>query len=140
MPSLTANGLTIEYEDQGPRTGPPLLMIMGLGMQLVAWPQPLVDRLAEAGFRVIRFDNRDVGLSSKIPAPRFPPVAARLAAAYIGLPVRPAYTLDDMAHDAFGLLDALGIQRAHVVGASMGGMIAQIMACEQPSACVRSFR
>ena len=80
MPAIAANGLTIAYEDEGPREGVPLLLIMGLGMQLVAWPSALVDRLVARGFRVIRFDNRDTGLSSRISAPRYPPaLAPRLA-------------------------------------------------------------
>ena len=132
MPAIAANGLTIAYEDEGPREGVPLLLIMGLGMQLVAWPSALVDRLVARGFRVIRFDNRDTGLSSRISAPRHPPVMAQLAAAWLGLPVRAPYALGDMARDSVGLLDALGVERAHIVGASMGGMIAQIIACEHP--------
>jgi pimeloyl-ACP methyl ester carboxylesterase len=100
-------------------------------MQLIAWPQSFCDGLAARGFRVIRFDNRDVGHSTPIPAGSLA-MASMMARAFFGLPVRPPYTLTDMARDALGLLDALGIDRAHVVGASMGGMIAQILAVEHP--------
>ena len=131
MTSVEANGITIEYAETGPRDAPVILLIMGLGMQLIAWPQSFCDRLAARGFRVIRFDNRDVGHSTPIPAGSLA-MASMMARAFFGLPVRPPYTLTDMARDALGLLDALGIDRAHVVGASMGGMIAQILAVEHP--------
>ena len=121
MPSVTSNGLTIEYETGG--SGPPLLLIMGLGGQLTDWPRAFVD-LLEADFTVIRFDNRDVGLSSKIDAP------APVRRDFVRAVLRPsragsAYDLVDMAADTAGLLDALDIDAAHVVGMSMGGMIAQ---------------
>jgi proline iminopeptidase len=130
MTQARLNDLTIEYEVEGPPDGPPILLIMGLGMQLVAWPQPLCAGLVARGFRVIRFDNRDAGLSSK--SPWRPRVGLRtlMFAAWLGLPVRPPYTLDDMAEDAAGLMDALGVKRAHIVGVSMGGMIAQILAAK----------
>ena len=115
------------YETIGDRSDPPLLLIMGLGMQLIHWDLEFCELLAERGFRVIRFDNRDTGLSTKIRGPV--PNVMRLMA---GLPVRVPYLLDDMATDTFGLLDHLGIERAHVVGASMGGMIAQTMAIREP--------
>ena len=131
MTSVEANGITVEYADTGPRDAPVILLIMGLGMQLIAWPQSFCDGLAARGFHVIRFDNRDIGHSTPMPAGRLA-MASMMARALIGLPVRPPYTLIDMARDALGLLDALGISRAHVVGASMGGMIAQILAIEHP--------
>jgi pimeloyl-ACP methyl ester carboxylesterase len=117
----------LAYETIGDRSDPPLLLVMGLGMQLIHWDIEFCELLAERGFRVIRFDNRDTGLSTKIRGPV--PNVMRLMA---GLPVRVPYLLDDMATDTFGLLDHLGIERAHVVGASMGGMIAQTMAIREP--------
>jgi pimeloyl-ACP methyl ester carboxylesterase len=115
------------YETIGDRSDPPLLLIMGLGMQLIHWDRELCELLAERGFRVIRFDNRDSGLSTKIRAPV--PNLMRLMA---GVPTRVPYLLDDMAMDTLGLLDHLGIERAHVAGASLGGMIAQTMAIREP--------
>ena len=105
---------------------------MGLGMQLVAWPDSLCEGLATRGFRVVRYDNRDVGLSSRMPSAGRLRTTGMLARALLHLPVRPPYTLDDMARDAVGLMDAIGIGSAHVVGVSMGGMIAQIVAAEHP--------
>jgi pimeloyl-ACP methyl ester carboxylesterase len=122
---LSANGVHIEVEVHGPDDGEPLLMIMGLGMQLVAWPDGLVGELVARGFRVIRFDNRDVGLSQPFDELGLPslPLAALLHAFH--LPVKAPYQLADLARDAVGVLDALGIAQAHVCGASMGGMVAQ---------------
>jgi pimeloyl-ACP methyl ester carboxylesterase len=115
------------YETIGNAAGEPLLLIMGLGMQLIHWDRGLCELLAQQGFHVIRFDNRDAGLSTKIRGPV--PNVMRLMA---GLPTRVPYVLDDMAVDSFGLLDHLGIERAHVVGTSMGGMIGQTMAIQRP--------
>jgi proline iminopeptidase len=136
MTAVRANGITIEYEESGPRGAPAVVLIMGLGMQLVAWSESLCEGLARRGFRAIRFDNRDAGLSSKMPS--LPPLVttAMLARAVLGLHVRPPYTLNDMACDTVGLLDALGLDRAHLVGASMGGMVAQIVAIERPERVV----
>ncbi|MEO6280246.1 alpha/beta fold hydrolase [Roseateles sp.] len=122
---VSANGVRIEVDIRGPDSGEPLLMIMGLGMQLVAWPDGLVDELVAHGFRVIRFDNRDVGLSQPFDGLGVPslPLAALLHTLH--LPVKAPYQLADLARDAVGVLDALGIAKAHVCGASMGGMIAQ---------------
>ncbi|MBL8275287.1 MAG: alpha/beta fold hydrolase [Pelomonas sp.] len=122
---LSCNGVRLEVEVHGPDDGEPLLMIMGLGMQLVAWPDGFVEQLVDRGFRVIRFDNRDVGLSESFDRLGVPniPVAALLHT--FGLPVKAPYQIADLARDAVGVLDALGIARAHVCGASMGGMIAQ---------------
>ncbi len=129
---LHANGLAIEVCDEGPRDGPPLLLIMGLGMQLVAWPQALVDDLVGRGFRVIRMDNRDIGLSQHLDALGTPNLVWAALRYKLGLRVRSPYALADMADDAVALLDALGIFHAHVCGASMGGMIAQRIAAKHP--------
>jgi pimeloyl-ACP methyl ester carboxylesterase len=115
------------YETIGNASAEPLLLIMGLGMHLIHWDRGLCELLAQQGFHVIRFDNRDAGLSTKIRGPV--PNVMRLMA---GLPTRVPYLLDDMAVDSFGLLDHLGIERAHVAGTSMGGMIAQTMAIRRP--------
>jgi pimeloyl-ACP methyl ester carboxylesterase len=132
MTTVRANGITIEVQETGPRDAPVILMIMGLGMQLVAWPDSLCDGLAARGFRVVRFDNRDVGLSSRMPSAGPVTTTTMMARAFFRLPVRPPYSLNDMARDAIGVLDGLGIAAAHLVGASMGGMIAQIIAAEHP--------
>ena len=129
---VKANGIMIEVEDLGPRSGEPLLLIMGLGMQLVGWPDGFVESLVERGFRVVRFDNRDIGLSQGFDAAGVPNLAAESIRHALGLPVRSPYTLSDMAADALGVLDALGIGSAHVCGASMGGMIAQRLALAAP--------
>ena len=129
---VRANAIDIEYEAIGPRDGQPMVLIMGLGMQLTAWPDDFCQGLASRGFRVIRFDNRDTGLSTKMPAIGPIKATAMLAGATLRLPVRPRYGLADMARDAIGLMDALKINRAHIVGASMGGMIAQIVAADYP--------
>jgi len=132
MPQVRANGINLEYETFGNRESPPLVLIMGLGGQLLLWPEEFCRELAQAGHYVVRFDNRDVGLSTKLEQPRAPRLLRAALAARLGLKVRAPYTLDDMAHDTVGLLDALELPRAHVVGASMGGMIAQILAAKFP--------
>ena len=121
-----SNGLELAYEERG--EGEPLVLVSGIGMQLVAWPEALLDKLAKRGFRVIVFDNRDVGLSTKLHSAGVPPVKGMLARRLIGLSVRAPYTLFDMAADVAGLLDALGLARAHVAGVSLGGMVVQAMA------------
>jgi pimeloyl-ACP methyl ester carboxylesterase len=123
----SVNGVEIVYETIGDASHPPLLLVMGLGMQLIHWDRELCEMLAERGFRVIRFDNRDAGRSTQIDA-RVPNLVRGMA----GVPIDAPYLLGDMADDAFGLLDHLGIEAAHVVGASMGGMIAQEMAIRRP--------
>jgi proline iminopeptidase len=128
LATAQANGITIAYETSGNPADPPVLLIMGLGMQLISWPQDLVDGLVELGYYVIRFDNRDAGLSSKLHQHKKPHLLWAYLKSLVGLKQSAAYTLNDMADDALGLLDALGIARVHVVGASMGGMIAQIFA------------
>jgi pimeloyl-ACP methyl ester carboxylesterase len=132
MSSLRCNGLDIEYESLGDPGAPAILLIMGLGMQLVAWPEAFCRHLVERGFRVIRFDNRDVGLSGRVTGGKRPNLVWAMLAARLRLPLRPPYTLNDMAADAIGLIDGLGIAQVHVVGASMGGMIAQVLAARFP--------
>ncbi len=132
MASVEVNGLAIEYESLGKPSDPPIVLIMGLGMQLVAWPEAFCQGLVERGFRVIRFDNRDCGLSGRIHLKKRPNLLLAFASAWLKLPVRAPYTLNDMAADTVGLLDALGIARAHIVGVSMGGMIAQVVAARYP--------
>jgi pimeloyl-ACP methyl ester carboxylesterase len=132
VPAVQANGLTLEYEELGRPGDPVMLMVMGLAVQLVFWPDELVERLVAQGFRVIRFDNRDVGLSTKLDHLGMPNIRAQALLFALGLRMRAPYYIDDMARDAEGLLDALGIERAHVVGASMGGMIGQNLAANAP--------
>ena len=129
---VTANGLQIEVDDTGGEGRPVILLIMGLGMQLVAWPNGFVRQLVDAGFRVVRHDNRDIGLSQGFDHAGTGNVVWQTIRHRLGLKVRSAYTLQDMALDSLGVLDALGIARAHIVGASMGGMIAQRIAAFAP--------
>ena len=132
MPQVTANGIDIEYESFGSSSDPTLLLIMGLGMQLIAWPEPFCRELASQGFHVIRYDNRDTGFSTKFEGASAPGLPALLIRSLLRLPIRVPYTLRDMAEDATGLLDRVGIPSAHIVGASMGGMIAQNVAASFP--------
>jgi len=122
-----ANGIEIVYETIGDASNPPLLLVMGLGMQLIHWDLELCELLAQRGFYVIRFDNRDSGRSTQIDAP-----VPDIRRAMIGLKIDAPYLLEDLADDACGLLDHLGIDAAHVVGVSMGGMIAQTLAIRRP--------
>jgi len=133
MPTLQANGLTLDYESFGDPAAPPIVLIMGLGMPAIAWPDAFVNGLVERGFRLISFDNRDAGNSTKFGAGKMPNLATSIAKALLRLPVRAPYNLDDMATDTAGLLDALALDRAHVVGVSMGGMIAQVLAARCPT-------
>ncbi|MDA0339483.1 MAG: alpha/beta hydrolase [Proteobacteria bacterium] len=128
MPQVTANGITIEYDERGNPDHPPLLLIMGFGQQMVAWPDPFCNLIAEQGFRVIRFDNRDTGFTQKFEEFGVPDFADMLGKVARGEVPDAPYTLEDMADDAAGLLQALDIEAAHIVGASMGGMIAQLVA------------
>jgi pimeloyl-ACP methyl ester carboxylesterase len=132
MPKVAANGIEIEYETFGPEGGDVLLLIMGLGQQLTRWPDSLIGNLAGEGFRVIRFDNRDIGLSTWLDAAATPDLPTVFAALAEGRGPGAPYLLADMADDAAGLLDALGIARAHVAGVSMGGMIGQMLAARHP--------
>ena len=128
MPRATSNGIELEYDTFGSPDDPALLLIMGFSAQMIAWDEELCELLADRGFHVIRFDNRDVGLSSRITDGPVPDIAKAMT----GDSSTASYTLDDMADDAAGLLDALGIEKAHIVGASMGGMIAQLVATRHP--------
>lgn len=131
MPIARANGIELCYEVSG--QGRPLVLVMGIGAQLVAWPEGFVTALVDRGFQVIRFDNRDVGLSSKIEGAGRPPgIRAAIARGLLGLPIEAPYTLVDMADDLAGLLDHLGLEDAHVAGVSLGGMIAQTTAITHP--------
>ncbi len=130
---VRANGIKLAYDEFGERRNPVILLIMGLGTQMIAWPEEFCAALAARGFRVIRFDNRDIGLSHKMDGARVPNMIKMAAWSRLNLPLKVPYRLDTMAQDAIGLLDALDITAAHVVGASMGGMIAQLMAAHFPS-------
>ena len=130
MAQIKANGITLEYDVAGPETGVPLLLIMGFGSQMTSWTPGFRDALVAEGFRVIRFDNRDVGLTQRFAGT---PAARDVAAAVAkGETPELPYQLADMAADAAGLLDVLGIESAHIAGASMGGMIAQLVALDHP--------
>ncbi len=130
MTAARVNGITLEYEVIG-ESGIPLLFVHGLGAQLVMWPDPFVELFVERGFRVIRFDNRDIGLSTKTEAP--PPTIREIVLSTLyPRRARAAYRLSDMADDAAALMDHLDLESAHVVGASMGGMIAQWLAINHP--------
>ena len=129
---ISANGVAIEVEDHGSPQGEPLLLIMGLGMQLVAWHEDFVESLVQRGFRVIRFDNRDIGLSENFDRFGAPNLGLDMLRFALGMRVSSPYTLADMAADSVGILDALGIPKAHICGASMGGMIAQQIGVRHP--------
>lgn len=132
MPRLTSNGIEIEYDTFGDPSAEPLLLIMGLGSQMVLWHEDFCSELAERGHYVIRFDNRDIGKSTYLSHLGQPNLMEILTTALQGGTVEPPYHIEDMADDAVGVLDALGIERAHVFGVSMGGMIAQCVALRAP--------
>ena len=138
MPQVQANGIRLEYELSGPADGQVLLMIHGVGAQLIRWPQALCDVLAAHGFRLLRFDSRDIGLSTHMLDAPIPNLAEVTAARKAGREPDLPYCLADLADDAAGLLDALGIPSAHVIGVSLGGMVAQQLAIAHP-ARVRSM-
>lgn len=125
MAQIEANGINLEYEDHGNPSDPPMLLIMGFGAQLTLWPIELVEALVGHGFRVIRYDNRDIGLSHKFDGVKAPGLIKLTLLGKLGITPKVPYTLVDMADDGAGLLGALDIDQAHIVGASMGGMIAQ---------------
>jgi pimeloyl-ACP methyl ester carboxylesterase len=128
---IIVNGITMEIEDTG-GAGVPVMLVMGLGMQLVAWPPTFIQSLVDAGYRVLRLDNRDIGLSQHFDHLGTPNMLWTTLKYQLGLTIKPPYTLHDMALDAVGVLDNLGIAKAHIVGASMGGMVAQRMALAAP--------
>ncbi len=132
MARAKANGIEIEYETAGNKSDPALLLVMGLGAQLTIWPDELFEGLAKQGFFVIRYDNRDTGLTTDFGAWGVPNLMDAFAKLMRREKVDTPYLLGDMAADAVGLLDALGIDKAHMVGASMGGMIVQIVAALHP--------
>lgn len=132
MPTITANNIQLYYEDNGPADAPVILLVMGLGTQMIAWPDAMIQGLVARGFRVIHYDNRDVGMSQRMEGAPVGNLMWAFLANTVGLPVRSAYTVADMAKDGICLLDALGVRNAHVVGASMGGMIVQHMAASHP--------
>ncbi|MDP6931925.1 MAG: alpha/beta hydrolase [Myxococcota bacterium] len=127
---IRCNGLNITHQQLG--QGRPILLIMGIGAQMIFWPTPFCQLLADQGFRVIRYDHRDVGESTSLDQAGVPDLRAMVSRRAMGLKIQAPYTLEDLAQDAVALLDALDIDRAHVVGASMGGMVAQSMAIHHP--------
>ncbi len=126
MKIARTNGIEIAYEERG--EGEPLVLAAGIGMQLVMWPEGFVDRLVARGLRVIVYDHRDIGKSTRFTSAGVPKIFRLIPRALLGLPVKAPYSLYDMAHDVAGLLDALGLERAHLAGVSMGGMVAQATA------------
>ncbi|MGI9355916.1 MAG: alpha/beta fold hydrolase [Rhizobiaceae bacterium] len=138
MPLVKSNGLEIAYEDDGLNDGPAVLMIMGLGVQLTGWPPQMYGALNEAGYRTIRFDNRDIGLSQKLDGQKPPNILLQTILSKIHVTGLAPYNLTDMARDTIGLIDALDLGRVHLVGISMGGMIGQIVAATAPER-IRSF-
>lgn len=132
MPHVTANGIKIAYEDFGDMSAPAVLMIMGLGGQLTMWSDELVEDLVAGGYRVILFDNRDIGLSHQHTGEKSPNIIRQILLRRIGIKVKTPYALIDMAKDTIGLMDALKLETAHLVGISMGGMIAQHVASLVP--------
>ena len=133
MPSIRANGVNIAYDYHGPDDGPVVVLIMGLGMPSSAWPPLLIELLVGKGFRVLTFDNRDIGQSDLLDSLGSRSLMVEALRYAVRLPVRSPYGLSDMALDTSALLEALDIRRAHVVGVSMGGMIGQILALEAPT-------
>lgn len=138
MPNLTANGITLAYEDHGEPTAPPVLMIMGLGGQLAMWPDELIESLVAGGYRVITFDNRDIGLSHQHAGEKPPKIVPQIILRRLGIKLKTPYTVRDMADDTIGLIEALKLEHVHLVGISMGGMIGQHVAAIAP-AKVASF-
>jgi pimeloyl-ACP methyl ester carboxylesterase len=130
---IQANSLRLAYDEFGSPSDPAMILVMGLGTQMIAWPEDFCRGLAANGYRVIRFDNRDIGLSQKMEGIRTPSIAKTVLLSKIGLPVKVPYKLVDMVADTIGLMDALNIEKAHLIGASMGGMISQLLASRFPN-------
>jgi len=133
VPAISANGLTLEYESLGNPADPAILLVMGLGVQMILWPDAFCEMLVAQGFRVVRFDNRDAGLSTQLDHLGTPRIGLENLKYLLRLPLKAPYLIEDMARDTAALLDGLGLAKAHVVGASMGGMIAQNLAALAPS-------
>ena len=132
MPDIIANGISLHYESIGRESDPPMVLVMGLAVQMIFWPDGFCRMLADRGFRVIRFDNRDVGLSTHLNHLGTPNIAAAYLKFMMRLPIKAPYAIDDMAADTAALIAALELPRVHLVGASMGGMIAQNLAATHP--------
>ena len=132
MPTANANGIQFEYETFGDPSSPALLLIIGLGGQLIYWQEEFCQQIADSGYYVIRYDNRDVGLSTKFEGLNSKEIMEKVMALFSGQNVSVPYTMEDMANDAVGLLDTLGIDKAHICGMSMGGYIAQTFAINNP--------
>ncbi len=133
MATANANGITIEYETFGESSHPALLLIIGLGCQLIHWQDEFCQQIADSGYNVIRYDNRDKGLSTKFEGLTADEIMEKIVALFMGQKVPIPYTIEDMASDAVGLLDVLNIDKAHICGMSMGGYIAQTLAINNPS-------
>ena len=133
MATANANGIQIEYETFGDSTSPALLLIIGLGAQLIHWQDAFCQQIADAGYYVIRYDNRDAGLSTKFEGLSAEEIMEKIGGLFMGQKVPVPYTIEDMANDAQGLLDALKIDKAHICGMSMGGFIAQTFALNNPA-------
>jgi pimeloyl-ACP methyl ester carboxylesterase len=129
---IDVKGIRIAYDQFGDVSHPAIVLIMGLGTQMISWPEIFCQGLADKGYRVLRFDNRDIGLSSKMHDAKIPGLMKIILYAKLGLTAQVPYKLIDMANDAVGLMDGLNIEKAHIIGASMGGMIAQLMAAHYP--------
>ena len=132
MPHVTANGIELAYETHGHDQAPPVLMIMGRGGQLTMWPDKLISDLVAGGYRVITFDNRDIGLSHHHKGEKTPPILRQILLRRLGIKLKTPYVLADMARDTIALIDALQLERVHLVGISMGGMIAQHVSAMAP--------
>lgn len=132
MPTVQSNGLQIAYEEYGNIAGPTLLMVQGLGMPLTGWPPALIEALVAEGFRIIIFDNRDIGQSELLRGMKIPNMLMQILRRKFRMRVKSPYQLTDMMRDVVGLMDALQIESAHLVGVSMGGMISQLLAIHEP--------
>jgi pimeloyl-ACP methyl ester carboxylesterase len=132
MATVESNGLQIAYEEYGDAEDPVMLMVQGLGMPLTAWPPALIDALVAQGFRVVTFDNRDIGQSTLLDTMNPPNMLVQILRRILRMSVKAPYQLNDMMRDVVGLMDALQIASAHLVGVSMGGMISQLLAIHEP--------
>ena len=131
--TIKANGIRLAYDEFGDKSDSAILLVMGLGAQMIAWPEDFCQLLAAEGYRVIRFDNRDIGLSHKFDGLAPPHIVKSMLFSRLGFSLNTPYTLADMVDDSVGVLDSLNIDKAHIVGASMGGMICQLMAANYPN-------